>query len=219
MSVRLRMRYRKTDKAAYISHLDFTALMCRAMLRAGVELKYSEGFNPHPYISVALPLQVGCGSDCELLDYEAAEERDLSILPSLLNRKLPEGIEILKVYYPKRKFSDIAWLEIQAKLHFCGESVADIAERLSKHFLSEHIVIMKRTKRGESEIDIKPFIRGIKFTNGREFVSMSVTVSAQQPSITPNDIIKSIGDGLSSNMTFAEFVRTEAYDAEMKVFE
>ena len=65
---KIRLLYSKTGKAKYISHLDLMATMRRALLRAGIELKYSEGFNPHPYMSVALPLPVGCSSICELID-------------------------------------------------------------------------------------------------------------------------------------------------------
>ena len=64
---KLRLRFEKTGRAIYISHLDLMATMQRAFSRAGLELKYSEGFNPHPLISVLLPLSVGTASVCELM--------------------------------------------------------------------------------------------------------------------------------------------------------
>jgi len=70
MGEKLRIRYEKTGSAVYISHLDLMSCMRRSLLRAGIALRYSSGFNPHPYISVALPLQVGTASLCELLDFE-----------------------------------------------------------------------------------------------------------------------------------------------------
>ena len=63
---KLRLRFEKTGRAVYISHLDLMATMQRAFSRAGLELKYSEGFNPHPLISILLPLSVGTASVCEL---------------------------------------------------------------------------------------------------------------------------------------------------------
>ena len=59
---KLRLRFEKTGKAIWISHLDLMRVMQRAFLRAGCRMKYSEGFNPHPILSVCLPLSVGAAS-------------------------------------------------------------------------------------------------------------------------------------------------------------
>ena len=59
---KLRLRFEKTGRAVWISHLDLMHTIQRAFSRAGYELKYSEGFNPHPQISIALPLSVGMAS-------------------------------------------------------------------------------------------------------------------------------------------------------------
>ena len=64
MSEKLRLRFSKKGKAIYISHLDLMRTLQRSFLRAGYPLKYSEGYNPHPLISILLPLGVGCSSEC-----------------------------------------------------------------------------------------------------------------------------------------------------------
>ena len=66
---KLRLRFEKAGKAIYISHLDLMRVVQRVFLRAGVPLRYSEGFNPHPLISICLPLSVGTESFCELMDF------------------------------------------------------------------------------------------------------------------------------------------------------
>ena len=71
---KLRLRFTKTGRAVYISHLDLMHTMQRAFSRAGYELKYSEGFNPHPQISIALPLSVGAASLCEIMDFRLSGE-------------------------------------------------------------------------------------------------------------------------------------------------
>ena len=81
---KLRLRFEKTGRAVYISHLDLMHTMQRVFSRAGFELKYSEGFNPHPQISVVLPLSVGTGSLCELMDFRLAAEADLAAMPARL---------------------------------------------------------------------------------------------------------------------------------------
>ena len=78
---KLRLRFEKTGRAVYISHLDLMATMQRAFARAGLELKYSEGFNPHPLISILLPLSVGTASRCELMDFRLRQDAELSALP------------------------------------------------------------------------------------------------------------------------------------------
>ena len=74
MSDKLRLRFEKTGRAVYISHLDLMHTMQRAFNRAGYRLKYSEGFNPHPQIAIALPLSVGMASLCEIMDFKLKSE-------------------------------------------------------------------------------------------------------------------------------------------------
>ena len=86
---KLRLRFEKTGKAAYISHLDLLHVMQRVFLRAGVPLKYSEGFNPHAVISICVPLSVGMESVCELMDFRVTRELDIRALPAELNAVSP----------------------------------------------------------------------------------------------------------------------------------
>ena len=74
---KLRLRFKKTGRAIYISHLDLMSTIQRAFSRAELPLKYSEGFNPRPQISIALPLSVGTGSLCEILDFKLKDDTDL----------------------------------------------------------------------------------------------------------------------------------------------
>ena len=84
MPEKLRLRFEKTGRAIYISHLDLMRTMQRVFLRADCPLKYSEGFNPHALISILLPLSVGVGSVCELMDFQLREDVDLAALPERL---------------------------------------------------------------------------------------------------------------------------------------
>ena len=97
-----RMRFSKTGRAVYISHLDLMRTITRAFLRAECRLKYSEGFNPHPNISIALPLSVGCESVCEIMDFKMLEDMPCDEIKSRLSTQMPEGIEVLEVYEPER---------------------------------------------------------------------------------------------------------------------
>ena len=63
-----RIQFIKTDRARYISHLDLMRTFQRAFLRAGIPIKHTEGFNPHAFVSIPLPLSVGYSSACEVLE-------------------------------------------------------------------------------------------------------------------------------------------------------
>ncbi len=103
----LRLRFEKRGKAAYLSHLDVLRTFQRAFLRAGIRVKHSEGFNPHPKMSIAAPLQLGCESVCEVLDVSILDAP--ADLPAALNPVLPEGLRVLSADAPVLGVGKIAW--------------------------------------------------------------------------------------------------------------
>ena len=108
-----RMRFSKTGRAVYISHLDLMRTITRAFLRAECRLKYSEGFNPHPNISIALPLSVGCESVCEIMDFKMLEDMPCDEIKSRLSTQMPEGIEVsrsMRLSARSRRSSGCAFL-------------------------------------------------------------------------------------------------------------
>jgi len=215
---RIRLRLSKTDTAKYISHLDLMSLMSRALQRACVKLKLSEGFNPHPYLSAALPLPVGCGSVCELLDFDAVLDPPFEDLPDQINDVLPVGVRILEVYTPERKFSEITWIGMDCSLYYSGGVGRNIAEMLKERFSAESIIVSKRTKRGISDIDIVPFIRDIEIT-GSDVVNLRAKVTAQNPSINPENLLDAIersDTGLTPDLVL--FTRMEVFDGNLDVF-
>ena len=208
---KVRFRYSKTGKSKYISHLDLTAAMQRAFLRAGIKLKYSEGFNPHPYMSVALPLSVGCESICELIDVGLYEET----VPDIKLLKLPEGIVILDAYKPARKFNEIKWVSISGNLYYEKPINDGIIEKLRQYFNVGSFIISKRTKRGNKELDIIPYIKDLEFHNDGNVV-LKAKISAQEPTINAEDIINALHDEHKPNHT--DIKRLELYDSKMQIF-
>jgi radical SAM-linked protein len=89
---RYRLTYEKTGVARYIGHLDLQNLFQRAIRRAGIKPRYSEGFNPHPIISFASPLSVGTDGLAEIADIDLAERVPVDGIVSLLNAALPDGL-------------------------------------------------------------------------------------------------------------------------------
>ena len=90
-----RAKFTKTGTAIWMSHLDLMRLLQRAFRRGGLLLKHSQGYTPHPALSLALPLSVGVSSSCELMDFELAEGQAVEPeeLRRRLNAALPAGVE------------------------------------------------------------------------------------------------------------------------------
>jgi radical SAM-linked protein len=95
---RLRIRFCREEEVKFISHLDIMRLWQRALHRAGIPLAYSEGFSPHPKISLAAPLQVGVTSQAELMDVSCTKWVSPHFFTNAVNQQLPPGIKILQVY-------------------------------------------------------------------------------------------------------------------------
>jgi len=95
---RLRIRFCRGQEIKFISHLDIMRLWQRAFYRADTPLAYSEGFSPHPQISLAAPLAVGITSEAELMDILCTKVVSPHWLTTAVNQQLPPGIEILQVH-------------------------------------------------------------------------------------------------------------------------
>jgi len=208
---KVRFRYSKEGKAKYISHLDLMSTMQRSFRRAGISLKYSEGFNPHPYMSVALPLSVGYESSCELIDVALAETE----IPDISVIKLPEGITLLDAYIPERKFNDIVWIEINGKLQYNNSVTKSRVDELEKCLKNESIIISKRTKRGHRDLDIAPYIKYVVFSKA-DSISFSAKISAQNPTINSDDLVNAFDDELKPD--HISIRRVEIYDIGMLIF-
>ena len=177
----LRFRFAKRGRAAYLSHLDVMRTFQRAFIRAGIRIRHSEGFNPHPKMSIALPLQLGCESVCELLDASVIDGPEDMV--AALNLVLPEGIEVLSVGEPRRPVREIAWTEWS--LGFPDVPSAQEAERVLS--LPE-LPVEKKTKRGLATLDIAPHIRLL----AREGEELRMLLRADSPTINAGDLKKAL---------------------------
>ena len=218
-SGKLRLRFGKTGRAVYISHLDLMHTMQRAFSRAGYELKYSEGFNPHPQISIALPLSVGAESVCEIMDFRLRQEADPKEIPARLTAVMPEGIEVSECYEQTRKVAELKYLEIEGVFEYDERDAVEMAKKLREFYAADEIVITKKTKRGMGESDIKSAIRSIEFLPGEGQVRINAVISAQEPTLNPEllaDALRQKAPELAPD--FAKFRRIETFDAQMKVY-
>ncbi len=216
---KLRLRFQKTGRAVYISHLDLMHTMQRAFSRAGYALKYSEGFNPHPQISIALPLSVGVASLGEIMDFRLNSEADLSALPEKLTAVMPEGICVTDCYEQANKVSALRFLAVEGEFEYDNRPLTAMAEQLERFYAAESIVISKRTKRGTGESNIRSAIRQISFSADEENVRVQAVISAQEPTLNPALLAEAVHQ-LCPEIApdFARYTRIENYLENMEVF-
>jgi radical SAM-linked protein len=95
---RLRIRFSRGENIKFISHLDIMRLWQRALQRADIPLAYTEGFSPHPRLSLAAPLAVGVTSQAELMDVFCSKWVSPHFFTDAVSQQLPAGIEIVQVF-------------------------------------------------------------------------------------------------------------------------
>lgn len=215
-----RILFHKTGIAKYISHLDLMRTMQRCFIRAGVSIKHTEGFNPHPYMAFALPLSVGCESVCELMDFELTDDTEqLDALPEKLTQALPEGITVVKAYAPQRKFKEIQWIRFSGVWEYNGSLSEDELNRLRAVFGRQEIVIPKKTKKGISDTDIAPMIKSVELEASESGVLVKAVLPAQNPSLNPEYLVRALEIYLPEVVpSLHVFRREELYDGNMISF-
>lgn len=207
---KLRLKFSKTGRAVYISHLDLMRTMQRVFSRAGVGLKYSEGFNPHAKISIILPLTVGTRSLCEYMDFALVSDWDLAELPARLNPYMPEGIEALEAYEAPEKGSNLRWLRLTGRMTG-GRDAAFYNE----FFARPEILVTRRGKKGERTDNIAMAIGSAVFTDTENGVAADIVLHAQEPSLNPDVMMQALGEDAPK---YYVFTRVEAFREDMTPF-
>ena len=173
----LRCRFEKTGPIRFISHLDLTRAFHRAFSRAGIPLKFSEGFSPHPKFSFALPLSVGTESLAELADFtlKAGYEVPVEEIREALQNQMPAGIKILSIEEQGAKFADIAYAEYRVTLPKADPALCPTLQEA----LTGEVLIQKKNKKGKwVEKDISKGIFKIHFAEEEGGVGIYACLSA-----------------------------------------
>ena len=190
---KLRLLFIKEAQASYISHLDLMRTFQRCFPRTELDIKHTQGYHPHPIISIVLPLPVGQSSDCELLDFEVTQDSDGSGIAEKLNTGMPTGIRALACYEARRPIRELDGLRADVTLEYDAGVPEGAAERLRALLVRDTLVIQKRTKRKELvDVDIAPMIRRADVTADEHNVFIDITVQAQNPGLNPQLIEKAI---------------------------
>ncbi len=158
---RLRIRFSRGQEVKFISHLDIMRLWQRALNRAGISLAYSEGFSPHPRISLAAPLAVGVTSEAELMDITLTRFVSPHFFTSAVGQQLPPGIEILQAYpvaptLPSLQ-SQVRYVEYKVEVETEKEQ-KDIESALASLLSVEHLPWQHQRDTGPRKYDLRALI-------------------------------------------------------------
>jgi len=158
---RLRIRFCREEEIKFISHLDIMRLWQRALNRAGVPLAYSEGFNPHPRISLAAPLALGVISEAELMDIVLAKWVSPHSFTTAVSRQLPPGVSIQQVYnipvtMPSLQ-SQVRYAEYKVELE-TEKGQKDTESAIASLLATEHLPWQHQRDTGPRHYDLRVLI-------------------------------------------------------------
>lgn len=217
-----RMRFAKEGRAKYISHLDLMHTMQRAMARCQMPLWFTEGFNQHAYVSVALPLSTGYSGEYEFLDFNLLSENVPINAVEALNAVFPEGLRAIEIYpladggMPLR---DIAWSKYRITWLFADDVPADFAENVNKLFAQPTVEIVKRSKRGEKTVNMRELMNGFALTEQDGQVVAEVVTAAGNNNMSPEYLTRAIAQYLPQyEISSAAYHRLCVYNDKMQAF-
>ena len=168
-----RITFAKRGALSFISHLDFNHSFIRILKRAGIPLKYSEGFNPRPKIVFGLPLSVGMEGENEIVDIGLKEELSCEEVKSRLIAAVPDDMEIKDVTVPELKVKNIELAEYTVAFPDFTADTDKICE-----ILANPPQILKHTKSDDKMTDIGHMIKCVKAENKNGELVLYLTLTA-----------------------------------------
>lgn len=197
--------YSKTGAAALLGHMEFSRAFQRAFRRAGTPLRYSQGFHPLPKVTFTTALPLGTESFEETMVIETEGNLDVDRCAADLNRRLPDGITIngmLKL----DKTSPIPRVK-SSRYRIFFEKLELPANRLDDFFARKHFEVVKKTKKGEHVLDIRPLITTLAFSDLNQLEL--VILHPEGPQIRPVEVIQSVFGLTDSESTHLHIQKIE----------
>lgn len=202
IKMEIRFRFSRGEELKFISHLDILRLFERAFKRARLQVAHSEGFNPRPRIVFAQPMPLGLTSEGEFADVELAGHIDTADFIQRMNFSLPSGINVTEA---KVKTGRSNLMGIIHAAHYRitvkAPDAPDIGYAVNSVLNSSEINVMKKTKRGGKEINIRPFIYDLSAEKEGQSVVFNVILGAgQDDNVRPELFVEGVSK--ASNTAF-----------------
>lgn len=176
--MKVRVKFAKQGAMKFIGHLDIMRYFQKAVKRAGIDVAYSEGFSPHMIMSFAAPLGVGITSTAEYFDMEIKTPMSSKEALECLNKAMVEGMEVLSFRKVPDGKANAAMALVAAADYYVAfregmEPDAAWKEKVLSFMQQPEILIVKKTKNNEKEVNIKPFIYDMQIEDDRIFLKLA----------------------------------------------
>lgn len=197
--MKVRVKFSKYGIMKFIGHLDVMRYFQKAIRRAGIPIVYTEGLSPHMVMSFASPLGVGLTSDAEYMDIEIKTPVPSAEAVDALNRVGVEGITVTGFYQiPEGKASKamtlVAAADYTVRFRRGHEPKTDWQSGISHFFAQPSISVLKKTKKSEKEVDIRPMIYEMSVNAGTVFLKLAAgSVANLKPELVLDAYLKTLG--------------------------
>ena len=186
----IRVCFTKMGKLKYISHLDLQRAIHRMLIRSGLPISHSEGFNPHPRLNIALPLSIYQEGERELFDFRVTEDVSVDVIKEKLQNSAFPEMEIISVEVAVGKLAT-------KKAVWRIETESMIAPEDIKTALDGEMLVTKRTKNGEKQVDISPMVKFISAEKQNDIMILRVELpAAGNDYLNPSYVTAFFGDKL-----------------------
>ena len=221
LKVRYIIKFTKESNIKFISHLDLMRTIQRVIRRADLPMEYSKGFNPHMALSIAQPLSVGVYSDAEYMDIVLVEELNENEVIDRLNSKTAAGIKFLtakKVINKEgqKKLPQTMDLVDAARftIKILCEDAKVVEEKLKELNEKSEWITIKKSKKGEKEVNLKNMIKENKFWISNDELIMNILVSSgSREHLSPDLVVSYIKSNIPEIVddAFVDIKREEMY--------
>ncbi len=216
----VRMSFEKTGMAKFISHLDTVRCITRAMKRACVPIWFTEGFNPHAFLTFAMPLSLGFESLCETVDFRLMEEVDLNELAERINNALPVDVTVKEIYVYETSPNDIRWAEYKILFNNPDNLLLDNAESILS---ANEILVLKKAKQGrkkvEKEVNIKEHIKSYELINENDKLILNTVLSSgTSVNINPMLLIGALVKDTETDEQDVDIIKVQSFTENMEIF-
>lgn len=214
--MKVRIKFRKNGVMKFIGHLDVMRYFQKVMRRADIPIAFTGGFSPHMIMSFANPLGVGLTSDGEYFDIELTEPISSAEAIRCMNATMVEGMEVVSfVEIPdEKKSTGMAIVEAADYLSrpVKGTLPDNWEETLSSFFAESEIVVRKKTKKSEQEVNIRPMIYQLEVRNNEIFMQVA---TGSRENLKPSTVLEAFLQYLGLDADSVNFAhhRLEVYAA------
>ena len=209
----IRMKFKKSGCMKFIGHLDIMRYFQKAIRRADIDIAYSEGFSPHMIMSFAAPLGVGLTSEGEYVDLQVHSCTSSKAAVDALNQVMVDGMEVVSFKLlpetVKNAMASVAAADYVVNWRE-GYAPEGWEDKFRAFLQKEEMLILKKTKRSEAEVDLKPMLYKAEIRDGGIFMQVACgSVNNLKPELVMEAFAKDAGIELAP---FAlEVCRVEVY--------